>query len=75
MAMDKEFLNAIMGSVLQASKNPMELVKMMNGARLDFRSCFDDVPLDVSIRIKDNEILARVKILEKESNGDPTETH
>lgn len=74
MAMDKEFIQAIFGSVMQASKNPIELVKMMNGARLGFKSCFDEVPLEVSIRIKGNEILARVKILEKESNGNQPKT-
>ena len=73
MGMDKEFISALMQSVMSAS--PMDLVKMMNGAKLDFKSSFDDIPLEVSVRIKNNEILARIKILEKENNGDQSKTN
>ena len=71
--MDQEILQALMQSVMGA--NPTELLKMMKGAKIEMKATLEDIPLQISLRFKEGEILARVKITEeKQEDGDQPET-
>jgi len=73
MSMDQEFIGTIMKSVMNA--DIAQLVKMLNGSRIDFSSSYEDIPLEIGIRIRESEILVRVKIVEvKETDGDHPKT-
>ena len=72
MSMDKEFVQAMIQSMM--SSNPADLLKMMKGAKIDMNATLEDIPLQISLRFKEGEILARVKIKEdKSEDGDKPE--
>lgn len=72
--LDKEFTLALIQSLMSA--DPKELIQMMQGTKLDFKASIEDIPLEIGIRIKAGEILARVKFPqeEKQEDGDQPET-
>ena len=73
MAMDKEFVQALVQSMMSA--DPAELIKMMQGAKFDLKATIEDIPLEIGIRIKKGEILARVRFTEEqEEDGDQSKT-
>ena len=74
MSMDKEFVQALVQSMMSA--DPKELIQMMQGAKFDFKASIEDIPLEIGIRIKAGEILARVKFPqeEKQEDGDQPES-
>ncbi len=73
MAMDKEFVQALMQTMMNA--DPAELIKMMQGAKIDLKATIEDIPLEIGIRFKKGEIHARVKFTEEqETDGDQSKT-
>lgn len=73
MSKDQEIIQALMQGMMIG--NPTDLLKMMQGTNIDLKATLEEIPLEISIRIKKGEILARVKIMEeKEEDGDQSET-
>ena len=74
MSADQDFMQALMQSMMSAK--PAELLKMMQGAKIEMNATLEEIPLKISLRIKEGEILARVKIVteENQEDGDQPET-
>lgn len=72
--LDAGFMQALMQSMIGA--NPADLLKMMQGAKIELNASIEEIPLKISLRFKEGEILARVKITEedKSEDGDKPET-
>ena len=74
MSTEQDIMQALMESVL--STKPTDLLKMLKGAKIDLNATLEEIPLKISLRFKEGEILARVKIVteEKQEDGDQPET-
>jgi hypothetical protein len=66
--MSKELDSAMIEAMLTSltSINPTDLLKVLD-SKLRFNVTFEGTPLVIDVRLKPNEILARIKVVE---NGD-----
>lgn len=66
--MSKELDSAMIEAMLASltSINPTDLLKVLD-SKLRFNVTFEGTPLVIDVRLKPNEILARIKVVE---NGD-----
>lgn len=74
MSMDKEIVQALFESL--GNMNPFEMANMLKGQTLSFKASFEGIPLDIALKFKSGEILARVKFPqeEKQEDGDQPES-
>lgn len=74
MSKEQEIIQTIIQGMMDAK--PKDLLKMMQGSKVDMEATLEDIPLLISLRFNDGEILARVKIREDtEKDGDQPETN
>ena len=66
--LDPEFVQALVQSMMNAE--PAELIKSLQGTKVDIPAIIAGVPMEIGIRIKNGEILARVKFTQEEKSED-----
>jgi len=71
---DAIIIQTVLGSL--GSQNPRELLKLLDGARMDFNATFEDIPLEIGLRFRGKDLLIRVRVIEEEEeNGQSTQSN